>query len=217
MFLLVGQHAIENLRRLLLIGVRLVVRRGHAEERERVEDRRLAILRMIARHRLHRAGIRAHARRMIELVEAVVEGVDGVDERLLAIRLRADLLRFLRRFESGLQLGRRRRSPDRMEVRHGHAPPGHAARFVRRGRAAERLLRLGVPERMNEREAAVDFLLRRRVARRVDVGFANVAEVVLVIGVVRVRIVRERDQRNGENERCEQRAHDCLLAARRGL
>ena len=91
------QHAIQDLRRLLLLRIRLVVRRSDAEDGERVKDRGFKIRRIFALDVRHRFLVRDHARAVLELVGAGIERVDCIDERQLARRLRADLLRLLAR------------------------------------------------------------------------------------------------------------------------
>ena len=65
---------------------------------------------------------------------------------------------------------------------------------VRRGRAAERLLRLGVPERMNQRDAAIDLLLRGRIAGRRKMRLADVAEIGRAVLMLRVRVLGDRER-----------------------
>ena len=67
-----------------------------------------------------------------------------------------------------------------MQVGHRHAPPRHAALRIGFGGAPERFLGLGVPERVQQGVGAVDFLLRRFVARRRQMRFADVPKIDLV-------------------------------------
>lgn len=206
MLRLMRQYAIENLRSFLLIRVRLVVRRCDAKQGERVEDRGFVILWIRARHIRHRLFVREHACAVSELVGICIEGVDRVDECLLARRFRVDLLRFRGGLPSGPQFIRRGSCPERMQIGHCRAPPGHAALRVCIRCAAERLLRLDIPERMYERDAAIDLLLRCSIARSSQTHRPDVSEIVGAMLVLRMSVVREEGKRCAEDRR-EEDAH----------
>ena len=74
--------------------------------------------------------------------------------------------------------------------------PCNASGVGRRG-SAERFLRLDVPERMNQRDAAIDLFLRRVASGRLEMRPADVAEVgsAMIVAIMRVRLTVKRAER----------------------
>ena len=160
-----GEHAIEDLRGVLLPRIRLVGRRvvGDAQDRERVEDRRLVVARIAPRHACHGLFESDDARRVRGL--RLVVGGDGVDEVALAIGRGADLLCLPRRLGPGGKLIVRRRPPDDVEIRHRQAPLRNAAGGVLREDVLEAARRLCIGEGVQHRQGALEGRLRLRLAR----------------------------------------------------
>ena len=114
MIRLAGDESFENRASLALLGERLVARRRGGGDRQRVEDRRFAVVRVGRGDPRHRIAIRHHTGGLIRRLEIGVEPGHRVHIRPLAFGLRADLPRALDGVAPLLQrpgpdAGRRRR------------------------------------------------------------------------------------------------------------
>ncbi len=165
-----GQHGVEDVRRLLLHGVRLVGGGRRSEQGQAVEDRRLLVRRVARVDLLHRAREGGRSCAVIQVVGPGVERLHRGHVVPLARRGRAGgrgLLGFveparqLRRAGGGGRVGRR---PDGMEQGHGDAPVRHRAGGIRGQHVLERALRLLVGERVQESDRALELRPRRRRA-----------------------------------------------------
>src|SRR5262249_23412372 len=144
--------------------------RGGAEDREGEEVPRLTIVWVLAINLLHARLERLRARGMVELVGVAVVGAHGVDVVALPLRLRVGrsglrrrLASFLELRGSGLRSGVARR-PYRMEARHRDAPVRHGARRIGLRDLEECPLRRVVPERVEQRDAALELRAHRGTA-----------------------------------------------------
>src|SRR5262249_13603072 len=136
-------------------------------ERERVEDRRLAVGGILLAQRFHRFFVRERARLVIDLVGVLVVGLDRRDVVLLALRLGARRLGARDRCRAVLQATWRRRAAERVaQRRDGHAPVRDAARGIGLGDGVEALDGLGEPERVLQRDRALELRLNGGIARR---------------------------------------------------
>ncbi len=161
------QQAVQDRRRLLVVGMGRVVRRLGALDRDRVEDRGLVVVGEALRQSLHRVAIRRGARAVVEPLLVAVERGDRVDVALLPVRLRPEVERPPGRGLARGELGGARRSPDRVVVGHRDAPLRHAARGILRRDLLEREARLLVAEGVEQRDRAREVLRdRRRTGRR---------------------------------------------------
>ncbi len=214
------KQAIQDLRRPLLPRVGLVGRRvvGHAEDRQGVEDRRLMVVGDALRHAGHRLLVGHHARWVGHAVSLVV-GVDRGDVVALSRARRAESGRLLsRRLPSG-EFAFRRRPPNRVEIAHRDPPVRHGAAGVLRRHVLEGLRRLGVGERVQQRQAPRESRLNPGLARDREV---NPAELLWRGVSVVVLVLRDRPRRNqGEGGRQDDGAmggsHRCLLGLEHDL
>ncbi len=202
----VGQEPVQDLGGFLLAGVGLVRRGGRAQDRERVKDSRLSIVRILPVDALHSRFEGERAGPVIELVSVPVVGLGGGDVIPLALgsRVRRDGLRdglaSLSQLRGTRLPARIACRPDGMEIRHRDAPVRHRACGVRLGDFEESLLRRVVPERMEKRHAALELLPRRGVARDGKIDFAQPLRRASVL--VLMRLVGETGER-GESEEQE--------------
>ena len=131
-------------RDLILVG--LVERIGGGEQRERIEDLRLAVVGIALRDLLHLRRVSPRARRMVELVGIGVERRQRVDVIRLARRFARYRPRLLDRVEPFLEIVGPRRRPQLVPHAHGHSPIAHRALGVGFTQRGELLERLPVPE-----------------------------------------------------------------------
>ena len=167
-----AEDRLENFSRLLLPRVRLVRRHRErdAVQRECIEDRRLAVFRILRGQRGHRL---LKGKKTRDVVDRVLTGIAD----RVAVRDRGD---------AGLEVVGRRRLPDLVEAAHRHPPVRHRAGRVRGGQLRERLVGLAVPERVQHREADVEPPLRFGGARDRKVHLpepGRIAFGVIVAGV----------------------------------
>ena len=204
-----GHDLLGQLSRFLLLGVGLVVRLRGGLQRERVEGHRLAVLRIASVHLGHRLLVGERSCLVVELVPVLVEGLGGGDPIALALRLGRRGLGLLDRFPPALEVRRARRRPDLIPQAHGDAPVAHRAVRVRLGDGGERLHRLEVPERVQERDPALERLLHRRIAGD---GKRHLPDLV----TRRLRR-RRRDHEKSDNRqtRPDEVPHACLLRAQK--
>lgn len=206
---------LEDCRRLELLGIGLVGGQRRGVEGQRVEHAGLAVVRVGRVDPRHRLLVGEAARAVIELVPVPVERRAGTDIVPLALGLGADGLgprhRLGTRFEGALA----GRVPERVPVAHRHAPVAHGTGRVGLGHPGERLDRLLVPERVQDRDRTVQLLLRRRGAggREMHLAERSTARVgVLLAGHRRSRQkYQARAARQGRHPVPDQPAHRHLL------
>jgi hypothetical protein len=118
--------------RLPLSGVGGVRRRvlRHAKEAQRVEHRSLGVLVVRLVHPPHRLRVSDESVAVAHGRVVAVERPDRLDVVGFDLGRRMQCSGVLDGGGAGLQLGRRRRRPERMEVRHRQTPRGHGARRV---------------------------------------------------------------------------------------
>lgn len=165
-----------------LVGERRIrgARLPHRDEGERVEDRRLRVLRAVAPHGVHGQRVAEQPRRGIR---AVVIGVVGADRaKIVALARRPG------RGEAALDRADRDpcvrggwRGPQRVQQAHRLPPPGHGAARIRRDRPVEGLRRLLVPEGMQIGDAALDAAASSAVAGRWKLDAAQLLRVTAVL------------------------------------
>ena len=152
---LLGQDLLEDRARLQLIGVRLVGRRRRRVQRERIEHRGLAVVGIAPVELLHRLLVGGGPRAMVQLVVVAIVRLDRGDVVLLARRC-GQPTRLLQGGRALLQHRRARGLPERVVDAHRHAPVAHRAGRILRRQLGEGLLRLLVPERVQERDRALE-------------------------------------------------------------
>ena len=171
------EQPLENLRRLQLARVGLVVLRRRGLQRQRVIGPRLEVIGVTLRHLLHGPGVGGQPRVQRDRLVVPVVRADRLDPVALTLALRAHRPRLL---EDGpgragvLQRGRgRQRVPQRG---HGQAPVAHRTARVLLNDGVEDLARLGEPVRMQHRDAALELALHLRVTGNRE---RDLAELVL--------------------------------------
>ena len=95
---------VENRGRLELLGIVLVVEVDGAVERERIEDRRFGIRRVVLVQALHRLFVAFGAGLVVDLVVISVEGLDRSEVLCLAGRLRLAGFALMDRFQSRFEV-----------------------------------------------------------------------------------------------------------------
>ena len=154
MLRLLLQQAVQDFRGLLLVRVGGVGGRRRGEQGQGVEDQGLMVVRETPGEFFHRGLVCQRARAVVDLVGILVEGRDRGDVALFTVGLRASRRGPLRGCPAGGELGRARRSPDRVVVGHRDSPGRDAAGGVLRGGRGEGAPCLLVTEGMEEREAS---------------------------------------------------------------
>jgi hypothetical protein len=206
------EEAVQDDRRLLLAREGRVARRRRGQQGEGVEDGRLVVLREAPRDVGHR---RVERLRTGAGVRARVVGADGRDVRTLAVGGGAEGGRSLRRRLARGQVRRRRRSPDRVVIRHGDPPLGHAALRVLARHVLEPATRFLVAERVQERGGAGEGSGRFRPAGDLEIDGAELLAPGMGVGVLlSARVLRAhgrgRDQDGGKGDTRERRDHPDL-------
>jgi hypothetical protein len=194
-----GEHLLRDLAGAPLVGVGLVVRIGGGLKGQGVEDGRLAVLGVALVELLHGLGVGGGPRAVVELVGVLEEEVGGRDVVTLAIRPGPGRLRLVHGLHPALEGGGGRGRPDLRPLAERHAPVRHAAARIGLGDGREGLRRLEIPERMQERDRALEGLLHGGGARHGEDDLAD-----LLAGRRRhlrgERHVPEREQGRGEDE-----------------
>ena len=196
---LLREDPFEDRARLELVGVGLVGGRCGRVERQRVEDGGFPIVGIAAGQPLHGLLVGGRPRAVIERVGVAIVRRDGRDVLLLP-RGRDQPARLLDRVGAPVQHRRARRLPERMVDAHRDAPVAHRARGVRGRDRGEGLLRLLVPERVQQRDRALEVGPNRG---RAGDGEANGPELFSVVG--------ERHRKRGEQERGERDEQQATL------
>ena len=196
---LLPEHGLEDRRRLELLGVRLVGRHRGGVERERVEDRGLAVARVARGQLLHRLLVGDRPRPVVDLVVVLVEDLDRRDVVELALALRAGRPGARdggRAVAQHLRGGR----PAEGVLEHGHrdAPVGDPAGRVLLRDLVERLDRGAAPEGVEEGHGAAQVGLDRRAA---GVGEVDLAELLRGPRAAGRRRARRRRVRPGRRRR----------------
>ena len=158
---------LEDLDRLQEIVHRLVIE--SLVQRQRVEDLRLDVTRILLRQGLHRLFVVLGAGVVVDPVVVLVVRLDRREPVALAFGLRADGLPLLDRVEPPLERDRIEGARERIGTdAHGEPPvrDGAAGVGLRDGR--ERFDRFGKEERVQHRERALELFLRLGRARRFE-------------------------------------------------
>jgi hypothetical protein len=158
-----------------LFGVGLVAGQRRLVKRQRVEDCRLRIVRIFLHDLFHRLFVGETACRLVDLVVVFVVKLDRREPVALALGLGADRLTLFHRFPSVLQDRSGKRQDQRVgTVADRDAPVGDCALRIGGSGVGEGLDAVRIDERVHHREAAVEFLLRLRRARRLEVHAAEI-------------------------------------------
>jgi hypothetical protein len=190
---LLGEDLLEDRARPELVGVRLVGGRRRRVQREGVEDRSFPIVGIAAVDLLHGLLVGGGPRAVIELVVVAIVRLDRADVVLLARRHRQPS-RLVEGGRALLQHRGARRRPERVVDAHRDAPVPHRARGVRGRDRRKSLQRLLVPERVQERDRALEVSLD---GGRAGDGEAHASELFAVVG--------GRDRSAGEHQHAERK------------
>ena len=166
---------LENRAGLELSRVTLVGVIDRFEQGERVEDRRLLVLRILARELFHRPLVAFAALRNRSLVVVLVDDLKRVQPVALALGLR-ERLALLDRFERALEIlfgpGRHQGIPPLADRK---PPVRHRAPGIGLDHGLERLDVLGKEERVQHRHGALELRLHGRAARSREIHLAELA------------------------------------------
>ena len=156
-----------------LLGIGLVAGQRCFVQRQGVKDGRFLIIRVFLRELFHRPFVSEPASCLVDLVIVLVVKLDRRQPVALAFGLGTDRLTFFRRLPSILQDRSRQRQDQRVgTVADRDSPVGDGAMRVGRG-IGKGLDAVWIDERVHHREAAVEFLLRLRRARGLEVHTAK--------------------------------------------
>ena len=176
--------------------------RGHAlvvedlVQRQRVEDLRLDVVRVLLGQRLHRVRVVRGARVLIHLVEVLVELLDRQEPVALALGFGTHRQPLVYRVEPAFESRSVPRADERVRPDADRkAPVSDGASRVGLRDRAKHLDRLGEPERVQHPERALELLLRLGRARGLEQHLPELF--LLLLGVV----MAER----GSGRECEQR------------
>ena len=161
---------LQKRRRLELALVGRVGEIHRLEQRQRVEHRGLAVVRVLGVQSLHRGGISARAGSLIDRVVPVEERSKGLDPVALPRGPGHGCACFLDRVPSARE--QRRREGRRQRVRpraDRHSPVRHAARRLAIDDRLKGLFRLGIEERMQHRHGAIELRLHGGTAGGLEV------------------------------------------------
>jgi hypothetical protein len=197
---LLREGLFQNLARLELILVSLVQTVGGGEQRQRVEDPRLAVIGIALRDLLHLAHIGSCAHAMIELVMIRVERRERLEIISFARSLRLECESPRNGIASLLQVGRRRRRPNLVPDAHGDPPVRHGAIRFGLGDRGKFLQGLPVPERMQRRERGIEARLHVGAAGDGEADVASAAFHQIVADGLGARAARRAERKKcGKN------------------
>ncbi len=158
-----------------LLGIGLVARQRRLVESERVENGSFRIVRIFLRQPFHRFFVGQPALRLINLVVVFVVKLDRREPVALAFGLGADRLALLHRLQSVLQSRCCQRQDQWVgTVADRDAPVGDGTLRIGGSGLGEGLDAVRIEERMHHRKATVEFLLRLRRARGLEVHAAKI-------------------------------------------
>jgi hypothetical protein len=189
-FGLLGKNRFQDRARFLLVCVGLIARRRVGPQRQRIENRRLAVVGIAGMEPLHRLFISKGAGAMVELVRIFVESLDGGNVVSLALGLGPHGAGLFDGGPTLFQILGSRGFPEFMVVRHRDSPVSHAAGGIFFGHCGKRLSSFVVPEGMEHGRGAIEWRLHRRVAGNRKIHLAKLlrfAGGVLVLGRCRQR------------------------------
>ena len=148
---------------------RIVLRRG-AEQRQRVEDLHLVVVRQLHCEALHCGTVCKRPSPVIDMVAVAIEEADRRDVAAFAFGIGPQRRSFFRCGSAGGEFLGIRRRPDRVVPGHRGAPVGHRARRVVCDHRVEGAPRFLVAEGMQQRDRACEFgfdiAARRREVNR---------------------------------------------------
>jgi hypothetical protein len=188
-------------------GIGLVARQRRLIERQRVKDGRLGVVRILLHQLFHCLFVSEAACRLVDPVVVLVIELDRREPVALPFCLGADRLALLDRLQAVFQHGGGKWQDQRVgAVADRNAPVGDGALRIGRGRFGECPDAVGIDERMHERDAAIDFLLRLRRAGGLE---RHAAE--LLSGLRLRRDIGRRNDGYGERARQQSdRVHPCM-------
>ncbi len=197
------EQALQNLRRLQLVPVGLVVLRRGGLQGQGIVCPRLEVVGIALRHLLHRLGVRDEPGVQRHLVGVAVVDADPLDPVALALGLDPDRARPVEPLRRGRDVFRRRRRRQRIpEVIDGQPPVRDRAARILLDDRVEDLARLREPVRMQHRDAALELALHLGIAGRRE---RDLAELLWL---------REAGQRQGNGAKTRQRnRHDSHIAS----
>jgi hypothetical protein len=166
-------------RTLELVGVGLVGRRRRGVERQRIMDLRFVVIRIARSQRFHGLGVGQQAGAVIDLFVIGVHGAQCREVVALALRLGADAFRFLQRSSTLGEVLHRRHAMGIPQQAERDAPIGDGALGIGLQHILEGFLRGAIPERVLIEHAAVEQLLRFRLARCLEMHLAQLVVVGL--------------------------------------
>jgi hypothetical protein len=188
---------------------RLVVER--LVEREGVEDLRLDVVRILGGELLHRRRVVLGSRVLVDLVVVLVELLERGQPVALALGLGPDRFTLLDGVEAALERGGVERSDERIRaLADRDTPVGDGAVRVGGRDRVECLHRLGKEERVQHGERPLEFLLRLRGARGLEVHPSELLRLAgsgLVVGPYRCN---ETPRHEGRDQKAQDMTHGVL-------
>src|ERR1022692_3713560 len=162
---LLGKQFFQDRARLLAVGKRCVVVRLGCQQRQRVESRRFVILRILLVHLLHGGGVSLGSRFVVRLLAVGIERLQGLDVIAFAFSWGLHLVSLLQLGRGALDGSLFRLVPELIPQAHRLTPVRHGALRVLLFVNKKSLLRLFIPERMQQRDTLFEGLLRVGSAR----------------------------------------------------
>jgi hypothetical protein len=202
-----GEQLLQDRASFLAVGKRGVVIGLGREQRERIKSSRLVVVRILPVHLLHCRGVSPGSRFVVRFLAVGVERLQGQDVIALAVsRPGLHLAGLLQLRRGPLDGWRIRLIPELMPQAHGLAPVRHGALRVLLFDVEKSLLRLFVPERMQQRDTLFECLLRLRSTRH---GKMHRAQLFLREFLVMMAFISRRGagERRGNTQKPDQFAH----------
>ena len=184
-----------------LTRVGLVAEVDGFEQRKRVEHGRFAVGRVALVQPRHGGGVAFGPHLLVDRPVPLEERRQRVDPVALPLCARIRGAGVLDGLPALLQQLRWERRRERIwPLADGDSPVRHGARRLALGDGAKRLLRFGIEERVQHRDAAVELFLRPGAARRLEVHRAENAGASVIVILRRQAALTERAQRNCDDQ-----------------
>ena len=191
------EQLVQDRNRLLPIVERRVVGRLAGEQRQRVERGGLGVVRVVAIDLLHAVGVGLRAGHVIASLGIAEKGGGSREISLLTARGVRAGLSLLDLRPAAIEIGLAHLLPELVVEAHRGAPVRHRAtrRCLRDG--DELLFGFLVPERVEQRDAALEVLLHGGRTRRREPDRAELLLVVVVLRLLRHRGPGSKEHREG--------------------